>query len=432
MIVFLFLGIIFEGVMVDAMLDFKITYFSSRCLFHGLDPYIPHNIDTVYFMDGFPNPKESAMDRHVINTLLYFPTCFPILAPLALLPWPFVVPVWIILQGGSYLYACYMIWRKAADHAPRLAGALAATLLAGSIWLIIVGNPAGVVISLSVFAVFALLEDRRPWLGIACLAVALVLKPQMPIMIWAYFLIASPLLRKRAIQSAVLAAVISLIGVAWVSHVAPNWRAEQKANFALTSTNGDLNDPSPLSANGDGPGSLIQLQTIVSIVKDDPHFYNPIVYAIFAVPLLLGVWSTVRQPNSSQQHWFALACIIPLSLIPVYHRSPDAGLIVLSFPACANLWVHRRKLGQIAAGVTFLQIFLCGDFWTLLRMVATKSAYDNSVGFMHQLLFILVRRPVPFSILALTGFYLYVYLRRSRLSFLADTSQPPATASAGA
>jgi hypothetical protein len=88
------------------------------------------------------------------------------------------------------------------------------------------------VVSLSAVAVWCFLRERFVLAGILCLAVALAVKPQDSGLVWLYFLRAGGVYRKRALQTLLATAVLSLPGVLWVWHASPHWFAEWQSNVA--------------------------------------------------------------------------------------------------------------------------------------------------------------------------------------------------------
>ena len=96
------------------------------------------------------------------------------------------------------------------------------------------------------------------------MAVALAIKPHDSGPVWLYLLFAGGALRKRAIQSAVLTAVIIVPAILWVAHSAPQWAPELQANLAGGLGTGGLNNPGPTTQGARGIGQIISLQAILN------------------------------------------------------------------------------------------------------------------------------------------------------------------------
>jgi hypothetical protein len=244
------------------------------------------------------------------------------------------------------------------------------------------------------------------------------MKPHDVGLMWLYFLLAGRVYRKRALQTLVVVAVLSLCAVLWVSHVAPHWMPELESNLAASSARGGLNDPGPVSTGGHGIGLVINLQAILSFFRDDPRFYNPATYLVCGVLLLLWLIKTLRSRFTPAGAWFALAAIAPLSLLPVYHRSYDAKLLLLTVPACAMLWVEGGPIAWIALLINASGFVLTGDLtWAIILGIINHLSLSTTPLRAQMLLAVQVF-PAPLILLTMTIFYLWVYMRRAQGSAL--------------
>ena len=98
--------------------------------------------------------------------------------------------------------------------------------------LLALGNTAGLVVGLSVIAAWCFLRERFVFAGILSMAVSLAMKPHDAGLIWLYFFLAGGVLRKRALQTLAVTAVLAVPAILWISHVAPHWPSELHANLA--------------------------------------------------------------------------------------------------------------------------------------------------------------------------------------------------------
>jgi hypothetical protein len=156
-------------------------------------------------------------------------------------------------------------------------------------------------------------------------------------LIWLYFLLAGGAQRKRALQSLVIVAALVMAGSIWVSHVAPHWIPEIRANFAEDQQHDSIDDPNPNSTYAHTASTIIDLQSVVSFFRNDPRVYNPISYLVVGTLLLVWLIPTIRSRSSHATALLALAPIIALTMLPVYHRACDAKLLMLAVPACCLL-----------------------------------------------------------------------------------------------
>jgi hypothetical protein len=415
-LVFLLLGGVLENNAPAPMSDFKAIYYGARCIIHDSDPYQNGEILREFRADGgkFPlDPSVSQPVKRAILVCINLPTSLFLVAPFAYLPYGPSHVLWMALMAASLLLASYLMWDLGAAFAPVPAAALIALILANSEVLVIIGNAAAIVIGLGLIAVWCFIRNRFAAVGVCCLAVSLAFKPHDVGFIWLYLLLAGGVFRKRALQSLALAAVIGLLAVLWVSNVAPHWTQELHSNLVETSARGDLNDPGPSSMGAHTLGMVVSLQTVVSVFRDEPGFYNSVTYLITAPLILVWVVVTLRTRFSMDRMWLALATVSALSLLPVYHRIYDAKLLLLSVPACAMLWAEGGLIGWLALSVNTLALLLTSDLpWVLFSMLLShlRPAMPWLSG---PVLNALVVLPTPAMLLLMSILYLWLYASRS-------------------
>jgi hypothetical protein len=394
-----------------SMCDFKNVYYAGRCLLEHCDPYQRNELKSVYLTSGGDHPTPFLVEA--VTTYVYLPTIFLITGPLALLPWGPAHLLWMAVTACAVIFAAILIWNPGAQYAPLITGCFIGFLLANSVWLLMVGNPAGIAVGLCVVAVWCFLQERFLHFGVLCLAISLVIKPHDSGLIWAYFLLAGKAYRKRALQTLALAFLLSLPGIVWISHVAPNWVHELNSNILAASARGGLSDPGPAGHVPDSANAVIDLQTAISVFWDDPEIYNPASYLLCGILLLLWGLATLRAPPSPSSAWLALAVVAPLSMLPVYHMQHDARLLLLTFPACASLWAKGGLLGWFALLMNAASVVLSGDIVSVLRIHLVRNLLATSSGFSQKVLTVLLGRPVPLALLGLGVLYLWVYMDRA-------------------
>ncbi len=420
-VVFVLLGIALENISPAPMSDFKAIYYGARCVIHNSDPYQNGEIQKEFTANGEQVPADPVISRSVqraIFVCINLPTTLFLVAPFALLAFVPSHVIWMTLMAGSLLVAAYLAWDFGSPFSPVVAGALVGTILANSEVLIIIGNTAAIVISLAIIAVWTFVKDRFALLGVLCIAISLALKPHDAGFIWLYFLLAGRVQRKRALQSLLVAIVISIPAVLWVSHVSPDWMHEIHENLAATSAHGDLNDPGPSSIGAHTLGMVVSLQTLVSTFRDEPGFYNLVTYLVIGPLILLWVLNTIRTQFSKERMWLALAAISALSLLPVYHRIYDAKLLLLSVPACAMLWSKGGAIRWLAVGISTLAILCTSDLPWVVFSVTLSHFRPMMPWLTDSVLNFIVAFPAPVALLAMGVFYLWVYVRSGSLNAL--------------
>ncbi|MGP8251724.1 MAG: glycosyltransferase family 87 protein [Terracidiphilus sp.] len=400
------IGAIIARVNPYGMSDFIQSYYAPRCLMQHHDPYQESQLWAVYTAEAQTVPSDPVTVKWLHEILLApnLPTTMMLFAPLALLPWNAAVSVWMAMIAASFFVAGFLVWRVCADSAPRYAAALVFLLFVTSGVGLSIGNTASLVVGFCVIAVWCFVSEQFVWVGILCLAVSLANKPHDAGIIWLYFLLAGGVARKRALQTLAVTALIALPAVLWISHVVPHWPQELSANLHAISSRGGQNDPGPHSGGGFGVMMTVNLQVIFSRIKDDPGFYNPVVYLLCGVPLALWTFKTLRLRYSPAQAWYALAAAAPFAMLAVYHRYYDCRLLLVAVPACVDLWRSRSPVRWYALAVTLAGILVTGDLLWVVVFHFTKYS-GPSLG--------LAIIPAPIAIAVLGVFYLWVYWKRS-------------------
>jgi len=175
-----------------------------------------------------------------------------------------------------------------------------------------------------------------------------------------------------------------------------------------------MNDPGPTSVQPWSRGAAtVSLQTVFSVFRDDPRFYNPATWLVCAPFLLVWTIATLRSRASQAGAWLALAAIAPLSILPLYHRLHDTRILLLTIPACAMLWAEGGSIAWLALLFTALGAIFTGDFFVQLLALYGNHVGESASGLHGQLLTLVLSRPVPLILLIVGIFYLYVYLRRT-------------------
>lgn len=422
------LGGVLASIAPAKMSDFNAIFYGARCAIHHADPYQSSEVLREFLADGAQFPSDPAIARpykRAILASINLPTSFLLIAPLAGLPSSVAHVLWLIVMLGSLLLAAYCMWDLGAAYSPVLAGALVGCVLANCEVLLINGNAAGVAIGLGLVALWCFIKSHFALAGAICLAFGLVLKPHDVGFLWLYLLLAGGVLRKRALQSLAVAAAIGIPALLWIWHVAPHWAQELHSTLVQTSARGDLNDPGPSSMGAHTLGMMINLQTVMSTLRDDPSFYNPATY--FIIGPLIAVWAavTLRSRFSASRLWLALAPISSLSLLLVYHRSYDTKLLLLTVPACALLWKRGGLIRWPVLALNILALLFTSDLaWMFFAFVmsqlrpAAPWISDTAVNAM-------IVFPAPTALLAIGILYLWLYIREAAAEESGSTASRP-------
>jgi hypothetical protein len=395
------------------LLDFKVLYYGAKCYTHHCDPYNISEFQRFYSQVGAERPGDPAVIRYVVTEYVYLPTTFLFTAPFTLLPWPAAHLLWTTLTCLCYFLACLLIWTVCASRAPVISALLIGFLLASSQVIFAGGNAVGIVVSLCAIAVWCFTQSRFERTGALCLAIALLIKPHDAGLVWLFFLLAGSAYRKRALQTMVLAGAMTLAALVWAWQVCPHWLQEQHANLTSISTHGGMNDPAPGSSVDRSAGMVVDLQSVLSIFWNNPQFYNLVTYAICGTLILIWAGKTMRSNRTPAATWFALAAIVPLSMLVTYHKPYDVKLLLLTIPACTILWAEDSLLGQAALLLTAGAVVCTADIPLAVFAALTDHMHPESGGILERIVAVFILRPVSVILIALTAFYLSVFLRRA-------------------
>ncbi len=398
----------------SGLVDFRAVYYDARCLIEHHDPYNSNELGRVYRAeDGtFPSdPVRLSIFRRGSLVCFNLPSALFLIVPFALMGWGPAHLLWMALIAGLFTLAAVLMWSQARGRAPNLSLTLVCILAANTELLYFLGNTAGIVVSLSVVAVWCLLNERFVPAGIVCMALALAMKPHDAGLVWLYFVVAGGRYRKRAFQILLITCVLALPGFLWVSHVAPHWAAELRSNVAAGSAPGGINAPGPSAGAGRDADMVIDLQAAVSAIWKSPRIYNPVSYTICGILLLVWLVRTYKLRGARANPWLGLAAVVAPSLLVTYHRCYDAKLLLLTIPACAVLWSRRGITGWLALVFSSAAIVATADVPLNIFVMLTKSLVTGTPGIWGKILAVMFVDPTPLVLLAMGVFYLWVYVK---------------------
>lgn len=393
------------------IMGFPGLYFGTQCLTHHCDPYNPQQLENFYAAAGALHQGESAARTQAVTLYVNLPTTFLFVAPFTLLPLPTAQALWSSLLISSFLIAAWLMWRESANRAPRAALLLLCVLLANCEIVFSGGNTAGLVVALTVIAVWCFLSSRAELLGVLCLAVALTLKPHDSGLVWLYFVLTGGVPRRRALQAAVVAALLTVTAVVWVSLAAPAWLPEMRANLAVINAPGGINEPGPTSIGVNSADMIIDLQTVFSIVRNSPPFYNAATYLTCGILFLAWARAVLRARFTPETAWLALSSAAALSMLITYHRSYDAKLLLLAIPACTLLRAENGATAKIALALTAMTVFFTADIPLTIVSIATAHLPITASGIFAKFIAITLGRPAPLLLLLTAAFYLWAFTR---------------------
>jgi hypothetical protein len=394
------------------MTDFRAVYYGTRCLIQHRNPYNVSELERVVSDEHGERPVEILKQHQAVTLYVNLPSSFIFATPFAVLPFAVARFVWLSVVAVLFVLCAYLAWKIGEDYAPGIALFLVCIVLANSV-VIFGGNTAGMAVPLCLIAAWCFLRERFAVAGAVCMALSLAIKPHDSGFVWLYFLLAGGVYRKRALQALAGAVTLGISGVLWLSAVAPHWMINWKENIHLISKHGYINDPGPASIVGFSDlVPVIDLQSIISVFRDDPRIYNSISYLVCGAMLLIWAIRTLKSTPSIEGALVGLATAIPLTLLITYHRPYDAKLLLLTIPACAVIWSRGGRKRWLCVFLISAVLILTGDIPMVVFMLLREKMHLPASGWIGQISTVLFLRPIPIALFAMSIYLSWVYTRK--------------------
>jgi hypothetical protein len=323
--------------------DFVTLYAGSICTSSDCNPYRVSDLDSV-----LRKRRGNAVLQNWTDQLpIYPPTTVLLLKPLARLSYRTATLVWYVLSLSIYIGGVLWVFvlSPSLQGEPPVLRAVAALLalhFPKMIQCLGFGNPSLVVTGLMLFSVFDDV-DRRYVPRVVCASIAVWLKftSALPLMLLVLFSDRTHL--KRAWLSACAFAIITSGLLLYAGHAAGmhHWPTDLRQDITIGQQNG-------MSVSG-----RISPSNVLLNAANIPGYFtrNPLVISGFvviavgslAVLLLIGL---TRRYQSAEWESNGLDLAVPtiavMSLLPVYHRFCDIGLLIFVLP-----WLIRRLARRV-------------------------------------------------------------------------------------
>ena len=393
--------------------DFIAPYSGARCFLHGCNPYDSADLQREYVA---AHGNLAALDfRHDWRTLIpvYPPTTFLLLTPLTLVDYPHAQVLWFYSSSILYCLALGLLVQFVPRPWAVVYFLLAATTLnnANTDFLLGPGNPSAPAIALAALAVWAFYRLRARWPGVVLLALALAMKPHMAVGVFLFLLIRRGL-RKPALIAGILALAMLAGGAAWLQHTTGNaWRQKFSATVLNGIRPGGINDPGP---GNNSAQHILNVQALISLFAAAPSRYNLVAFGLTGLGGVLWLAGFARR-GEKVDPLLAMAGLLCLSLLPLYHRDYDSRLLILTLPPMVLLLRDRAgwAIALLAAStpLLFSQTTMHVEHYLNVHNITSLSPLRTA----------LLLREGPIALLALS------FLWPLALFFARDTSsQTPA------
>jgi hypothetical protein len=309
--------------------DFVSPYEQTRAWVSGRDPYDPLVLRDLWPTSARPHfvVTESAdgtlpAKRGIPSP--YLTTAFPLLLPVAELPWKIAIWLWAMMCVLAIFLIAVALIHLAGVRTYSLLGLMifvSVLLWAPMHTAIATSNIVTIAFAFGMVAVFCLTRNRGRLAGIL-LTFAIALKPTIALPFLIYALIHRS--RARVMSSAIVTGILLLCVAVIPPHGRTLWLPSFLENSQRMFAPGAINDFStanPLNFQ------LVNLQAALFPILQNRRLTDISTALTFAI--LLARWLLLV---SRDRHLglLDLAILASVSLIPVYHRFTDAGLLLVA------------------------------------------------------------------------------------------------------
>lgn len=325
--------------------DFISPYIQAKALVQGTDPYSPENLVRLWPEEARRFDflaRDLASGNLIVNRGIptaYPLTCFLLLVPFALCPWPVAHIAWLVVNIILVLWLIWSLILLAGFRAEQkrtylfVAVALALApfhtgLAAGSIAIVAVAL-CGVAISAA--------HRKHDNLAGTFIGIAICLKPQIGLPFLIYYL-----LRRRWQVSAVSLGLVVITAVAAMGRLAAshtpwlqNYRVDNRVLLA-TGILSDFTERNPIRF------SLVNLQVALYPLVKQAVTANILAVAISGLMFLVWLLLVLRRDRPADE-LLDVSTIAVLSLLPVYHRLYDASVLILPLCWILSAWSNQLR-----------------------------------------------------------------------------------------
>lgn len=324
--------------------DFVTLYAGSICLTRACNPYSVPDLESTLVHARGTEVRQDWSDQLPI----YPPSTLFLLLPFSPLSYSAASTLWYTISLAVYAFGLAWLYfvspqRLQSPWYARLFAVLLGVHFPKMLQCLGFGNPSLLVTGLLLFAVFDDGEQRRT-LRLAAALVASLLKPPLAIPLAALFLLREPAHLRRAWRPAVvLVALFAISAVAaWAIPSSHTWPADLRANLAL----GQLHGMNP-SLRGAASNVILNLANLPGYFTTNTAliaWLSRVAFLALAAVFLAALRRLYRTPQwPTSGYLVSVAALSALTLLPVYHRFCDIGILLLSVPWVLFDCAHRRR-----------------------------------------------------------------------------------------
>jgi hypothetical protein len=324
--------------------DFVTLYAGAFCMTHACNPYSVPDLDNVLVKARGTSIRQDWSDQLPI----YPPTTLILLLPLSILSYKGATIFWYSLSLTTYAFGLCWIFLfspllKETPLIARVGVVLLGLHFPKMLQCLGFGNPSLIVTGLLLFCVFDTAESRRN-MRLICIAIACLLKPPLAMPLAALLLFKEP---KRThdgwVATAMLALMFLTLGIySFFPSGMTHWALDLNHNLAI----GERAGMSP-SLRGTPSNTMLNIATLPGYFVTNPssiRLISFLVVAAFAVLYLVAL-NRLRKSElwETRGYLLAVAAGSVLTLLPVYHRFCDIGVLLVAVPWLVHGFSRRPK-----------------------------------------------------------------------------------------
>ena len=342
--------------------DFANIFAGAVCLSHGDSPYRFAPVQAALTQHGYFLVTAKTWPA---SLPLYPPFTLALFLPLAGLSFANAASAFYVLTLAVCAAACARVLIASTELAsipPFWRGLVLCLLMVSpeTRWALGNGNPIVLVTALLLVCCFDA-DPRWRWLRVLAFALAVLLKPQIALPFMLPLLIKPAdgwrmLLRAFAVVIATSAAALALCAR---QPGTTTWASDLHANLALGAAAGNTMSLTERAYVFD---PRLNLAYLFGYWISSPRLDTLLTAAVLLVCGAALCWAIFRSPRADSRQWaLAIAATAALTLLPVYHRSYDALLLVLALP-----WVLlalRTQYQRLVAWIALLLIAASTILW---------------------------------------------------------------------
>ncbi|MFC6645203.1 glycosyltransferase family 87 protein [Granulicella cerasi] len=330
--------------------DFMPVYGSTRAAAEAHNPYLTQNAEQALLHSG-AKPEWMAPPFWQEHSLVYPPATYYALLPLGWMSYSHATALWFTALAIALVGASILLLLLAPPPAKSSVAVGVMLVLATSGGLLRLGQISALAIGLAAIGGMLMAVGRARVFGCFCLGLAAIYKPQIgaPILLYFCFPQRTRKFAAVALLSFVLLEVAAGMALSGELHTTA-WKADLhdqlQGGSSLHIVRGGKPDTGLIDAHA---------LTVEVFPTDRSAALAAELITLVGVGLLAVGLTRAAPQDGTTRDLIGLAAVSVLLLLPVYHRSYDMRMLLLTLPALGVLWrIAPRWAAAISLGSVFL------------------------------------------------------------------------------